>query len=496
MLAAEDRDLSEAVRVIRSSWVPFGIAVLTFLLASPAGISVSKLPPPTLAGDGGTSHYRLAWGPGQTHLDHVITVVMENRVYDNYFGEYCRTVGPYCSSTGNGIPAGTCIPRNPSNQSLGCVVPFNLTTSQFVTSDMPHTWTSGLAAWDHGAMDGFYVAEGTDGQPLGHYNASTLPIYWDMAEQYAISDNLFAANLSYSLPNHWYLVAGQAPNITQSSLLQSDADRALYLNQSNQTRTIQDVLNHSSVSWMYYDFALPTWAKATQTGGSAYDFWNPMGARAESYSSEYAAHFAPRSQFLDDVANGTLPQISWVVPFATQSDHPGWNVTAGESWVAQLVNAVEASPEWNSTAIFVVWDDYGGWYDHVAPPWYMAKLLSFRSPAIVISPYAKENYISHQFLTFFSLLRFVEWQFKLGCMTPLDCAATLPFDFFDFNQTARPPMYFPTDWTQATYPMRLQTAEYTLPDDRSVPNCLACVTISPANWVDGAPPPRSTSLGD
>ncbi|HEY6237777.1 MAG TPA: alkaline phosphatase family protein, partial [Thermoplasmata archaeon] len=329
--------------MLRSPWTPIGLAVLTFLLASPAGVTISKLPSPLWAGAPGSSHFQIAWAPGSTHLNHIITVVMENRVYDNYFGEYCPTLGPYCSSTGNGIPGDACIPKLPSDPSLGCVAPFNLTTAQFATSDMPHTWASGLTAWDHGAMDGFYQAEGTDGQPLGHYNGSTLPIYWDLAEQYAISDNLFAANLSYSLPNHWYLLAGQAPNVTQTSLLETPEERALYLNQSNATATVQDLLNRTSVSWKYYDYGLPTWTTATQSGGSAFDFWNPMGARSESYTPSYVSHFAPRTEFLSDAANGTLPQISWVIPGASVSDHPGWNVTAGESWVAQLVNAVEGS---------------------------------------------------------------------------------------------------------------------------------------------------------
>jgi phospholipase C len=480
---------------MKSSWIPMGIAVLTFILVSPAGISISKLPPPTLGSDG-APNVQMVWGPASTHLKHVITVVMENRDYDNYFAEYCLVLGPYCKSTGNGIPAGTCVLKIPPNVTQGCVSPYNFTAHQFTTIDIPHDWRSGVVAWDRGAMDGFYLAEGSNTLPFGHYNGSTLPIYWDMAEQYATSDNLFAANLSYSLPNHWYLVAGAAPNISEASYLKSSTDKTLYLNQSDETRTIQDVLNRTTVTWKYYDYGLPSRYAAIQNGGVAYDYWNPMAAKSESYSLAYLSHFAARADFLTDLANGTLPQISWLVPAANASDHPGYNVTGGESWVAQLVDAVEASPDWNSTAIFVVWDDYGGFYDHVPPPRVLSTLLSFRSPILVISPYAKEDYISHQFMDFFSLLRFEEWQFGLSCITPLDCTAPPPFDFFDFNQTARLPIQFPTDWTLASYPMPLQMMGGTLPDGPMGPGCVSCVSIDGSTWSAQDAPRTNFTLGD
>jgi len=472
-----------------------GLAVLTFVLVSPAGITISKLPPPTLGSQDSTP-VQMVWGPASTHIQHVVTVVMENRVYDNYFGEYCLTLGPYCTSTGNGIPSTTCVPKSPTNLSLGCVNPYPFTTHQFTTTDIAHDWNSGHVAWDNGAMDGFYQAEGSTLTTFGHYNGTTIPIYWDMAEQYAMSDSLFAANLSYSLPNHWYLIAGQAPSISYDSFLKTSTDRTAYLNESDRTLTIQDLLNRSSVTWKYYDFGLPTRSAAIMNGGAAYDFWNPMAAKSESYNSNYVNHFAPRGDFLNDLANGTLPQISWVIPAANASDHPGYNVSNGESWVAQLVDAVEASPEWNSTAIFVVWDDYGGWYDHVPPPRAQSNLLSFRSPILVISPYAKEGYISHVQLDFFSLLRYTEWQFGIGCVSSLDCQATPPFDFFDFNQTARLPIQFATDWTQATYPMQLQFVGMTLPDAPLGPGCVSCVPIGGASWWTHDPPRTNYSLGD
>ena len=435
-------------------WTTVGIAVAALVLVSPI------LPPvPHLAGT------TIPFGPSSTHIQHLITVVMENRDYDNYFGEYCLVIGAYCSSTANGIPSGTCVPVDPTNASAGCVQPFNYTQQQFVYPDIAHDWVSGRMAMDGGAMDGFYAAESGSASAFGHYNGSTLPIYWDLAEEYAISDNTFAGNLSYSLPNHWDLLAGTAPAASYDTWVSLAPDKQSYLNQSNTTSTIQDLLNHSAVTWKYYDWSLYTYAKAVNltpgvTDGSAFNYWNPLAARAETYQTPFNSHFVARSTFLSDASGGTLPQLSWIIPPWPNSDHPGTNVTDGETFVAQIVNAVEASPEWNSTAIVLLWDDYGGFYDHVAPPFVSGNQLSFRSPLIVISPYARENWVDHTFLDFYSFLHFAEWQFGLGCQTSLDCNAPLPFGLFDFNQTARPAMFFPTLWTQATYPIPLQKLAY------------------------------------
>jgi phospholipase C len=472
------------------------VFTLALMVVAPACLPIPGALPGTDLPAAGPRHLQTLWAPSSTHIQHVITVVMENRGYDNYFGEYCLTLGPYCPSTGNGIPVGTCVPNDPANPSLGCTPPFNFSSLQLATADMPHDWASGRAAWDNGSMDGFFQAGARGILPFGHYNATTLAIYWEMAQRYAISDNLFAGNLSYSLPNHWDLIAGQAPEISEQSYLRTGADRTTYLNESNSMSTIQDLLNGTSISWKYYDFDLAPRSLAVQPGGSAYDYWNPMAARAESYSSAYASHFVGRDTFLTDIQAGGLPELSWIIPSENASEHPGFNITWGESWVAQLVNLVEGSAEWASTAIFIVWDDYGGWYDHVPPPRVYSGLLSFRSPAIVISPYAKQNYISHQFLDFYSLLRYDGWQFGLGCLTVLDCTAPMPFDFFDFNQTARPPMMFPTVWDQAVYPIAEPGDYGSIGGDLRLPPCLSCVAVDPQFWSAYSPRTTVSHLGD
>jgi phospholipase C len=425
------------------------------------------------------------------HIKHVITIVMENHDYDSYFGTYCQVQGPYCSSTGNGIPSGVCIPKIPTDPSFGCIKPFNLTARQFLLPDMQHDWISGPKAENGGAMNGFYEAEGTN-LSFGHYNASTVPIYWDMAEEYATSDNFWAANLSYSLPNHWYLLSGQAPPISYDSYIKSVSDQRTYRSQANNTSTIQDLLYKANVSWNYYDFSLLPAAQsfATTGFGTAFDYWNPLASRAESYTSTFDSHFVNRTQFLGDVQNSTLPSVSWVIPSAEDSDHPGYNNSAGEAWVSQLVNTVESSPYWNSTVIFLTWDDYGGWYDNVAPPKILSDVLSFRAPIIVISPYAKENYISHVQLDFFSLLRFVEWQFGLGCLTALDCLAPLPLDFFNFNQAPRAPILFGATWNSTRYPIPLQQTE------AMNMACTSCRAVNLSAWAQSPANPANTTITD
>lgn len=409
-------------------------------------------------------------GNGTIPINHIVIVMQENHVYDTYFGEYCQQIGPFCDVNGSGIPPGTCVPFNLSNLSQGCQPPY-LAAPAAVTSpvDLVHDWAPAHEAYDNGSMDGFYLAEGKQLSTFLYYNGGEIPTYWDLAEQYGLGDNFFASVLSYSTPNHWYLLAGASPTIGINQTLHRStatskiltADERLYLNESNATPTIASELANSSVSWKYYDYALSGYNQAiNQPAGageadSAFDFWNPLAAVASSYTPAMKPHFVASSAFFTDAASGSLPNVSWVLPSFNNSDHPPSNLNNGEGWVASIVNAVEASPDWNSTAIFVTWDDYGGYYDHVPAPPLDADGVSFRAPLLVISPYARQGYISHQFSYFESLLHFIEWRFHLAPLTLRDANAPLPLDYFDFNATPRAPLHVPGPAT-ATYPARSQ----------------------------------------
>ena len=393
-------------------------------------------------------------------IDHVVFVFMENRPYDQYFAGYCLVISPYCNETGNGIPAGT--EESQLNVSGGFVIPYNYSAKNFTIVDQPHIYNATIASLDGGKMDGFYSAERTGLDPFGHFNGSTLPVYWDIAQEYALGDDFFSSALSYSLPNHWDALAGQAPKEGFDVAVQSTAAEHKYLNESNGTETIQDLLNATSVTWKYYDWSLDPYQEAINQAvgangvGSAYAYWNPLAARYESYNQYFVSHFSTRTSFFSDVADGNLPEISWVIPQFNFSDHPPANVTSGEAFVANVVDSVEMSPYWPTTAIFLAWDDYGGFYDHVAPPARDPLGLSIRVPFLVISPYTPAGSVIHTPGYFESTLAFMEDRWDLGCIGPRDCNAPDLLDYFDFGMAPRAPIFFDPNWQNDSYPMIAQ----------------------------------------
>ncbi|MCI4330734.1 MAG: hypothetical protein L3K19_02660 [Thermoplasmata archaeon] len=407
----------------------------------------------------------------RTHIKHIVVLMMENHAYDNYFGTYCPVKGTYCRNVADGEPANLCVPLDPNNTKAGCAKPFPFTPVNWsLTSRLPHGFPAGNAAYANGSMDGWYLGEGSGLDPFGYYNGSTIPLYWDLAEQYGLGDQFFSSTLAYSLPNHWHLVAGTAPNESISHIFGSTilpvrhGNDSKYLGQANHTRSAEDLLLNSSVSWSYYDHSLVNYSTAIQDVptklGEAYGLFNAQAAKAESYNASFNPHFVNNTQFYGDAANGTLPSLSWLMPTFAESDHPPQNVTLAESYVASVVNAVESSPDWNSTVLYITWDDFGGFYDHVTPVHIAGtqtlNLTGFRVPVLVISPYTKVNYVSHTFGYFESLLRLMEWRFHLGCLAPMDCNAPIPFDYFNFHQPPRAPIFFSTNPANWTYPMALQ----------------------------------------
>jgi phospholipase C len=408
-----------------------------------------------------------------SHINHIVYVILENHAYDNYLGTYCLVKSTLCPTVAAGLPAGTCVPYNASVIGGPCIRPWNYTAQNWtLKTPLSHSWNVSHMAWNNGSMNGFYAAEKSGLDPFGHYNGTTAPIYWDLAQEYAMSDNFYSSILSYSLPNHWHMVAGQSPQVVViNGTLGSPTNSAngtirndrTYLNQSNHTRSIEDLLVNSTVSWTYYDYALGKYANAVKiflnparnrilSTGGAYNPWNPQAAKAESYNTSFVQHFAVNSQFYSDARNGTLPNVSWVIPSPIASDHAGRNSTAAQSWLASIVNAVQASPEWNSTAVYVTWDDYGGFYDGAVPPKFAGQQLAFRVPLMVISPYTRAGAVAHSMGFFESVLHLIEWRFHLGCIATLDCTAPLPIYGFDWSHGPRAPLMFPTNFSKASYP--------------------------------------------
>ncbi len=366
-------------------------------------------------------------------LQHIVIIVQENHSFDNYFGVY-----PGAS----GISPNVRIPYDPSDPSKGFVRPF-LTMDPVTARDLPHGFGSTVAAYNDGRMDGFMLAENEDPNTMSYYDEKTIPYYWQYARNFVLADNFFSSVMSYSLPNHWYSMAGAAPS---TSLFYGMTGAPVsvkeeYLKEANRIATVVDLLMNSSLTWRYYDYSLSAGGyNQSIEVGEAFDYWNPLAAKNSSYTLGYASHFVPRSEVFEDLANGTLPQVSWVIPSGPISEHPPANITLGMIWVTRVIDAIMRSPYWPSTAIIVTWDDYGGFYDHVAPPQIGQYGLSFRVPALVISPYSKLGLVDHTLYSFESILRLIEWRFNLEPLTARDREANNMLNAFDFDQQPRQPL--------------------------------------------------------
>jgi len=265
--------------------------------------------------------------PSTSPIKHIVVIMQENRSFDNYFGTYPGA---------NGIPNGVCMPLSPDNPEIGCVKPFLSTRA--VSADMPHGYQSSIVAYDNGRMDGYLVAENENPQTMSYYDNKTVPYYWDLARHYVLADNFYSSVLSYSLPNHWYAIAGQAPatslfytmhrppnnnilnqNENASTIAGGDINTSttnfgvnpnpvtvnlkdqvarVYLEESNLTKTVADLFMNNSqhITWKYYDHFVKTGNyKAAVNSGRAFEYWNPFSAKASTYTLQYSPHFVNRA---------------------------------------------------------------------------------------------------------------------------------------------------------------------------------------------------------
>jgi phospholipase C len=310
-------------------------------------------------------------------------------------------------------------------------------------------------------MDGFENNTIDGRTPAGTFAYSYLrhdaiAPYRTMAAQYVLADHMFPSMFGASFTAHLDLIAGttditpklavvdlpdakpwgcDAPAGTTTSLV--NKQRIILHGRGpfpcfSRFRTMADTLDDASVSWKYY-------APNILQGPA----WSPFDAiKAVRYGADWANVISPQTQVLADAANGALPAVAWVTPDLRDSDHPGTSSDTGPSWVAAVVNAVGHGPDWNSTAIVLLWDDWGGWYDNVPPPQRDFKGLGIRVPCIIISPYARTGFVSHTTYEFGSVLKFVEQTFDAAPLGPpsfgyTDQRAASLVDAFDFTQTPR-----------------------------------------------------------
>ncbi len=280
-----------------------------------------------------------------------------------------------------------------------------------------------------------------------------IPNYWTYAQTFVIADRMFSSMHASSFPNHLYIVAGEsggAINIPYGPNQQPlgnagwgcDNDPSVRVQTMDEDgdfdnqfpcfdfQTIADSLSQAGLSWNFY---------APPSGQRGYVFSVLNAINHIRNGPAWAQNVVPTEQFVTDAQNGALPSVSWIVT-GPESEHPPNSTCLGENWTVAQINAVMNGPQWGSTAIFLTWDDFGGFFDHVAPPYSDVYGLGPRVPLLIISPYAKPGYISHMQYEFSSVLKFIETVFNLQPLTARDSTANDMTDSFDFTQAPLPPL--------------------------------------------------------
>jgi phospholipase C len=409
-------------------------------------------------------------------IKHVIVIMQENRSFDSYFGTFPGVDG---FPMKNGKIA-VCV-RDPKSKK--CVAPY-LDHSDHNHGGM-HDAASSIVDINNGKMDGF-IARVEQSQAslcgrgnsncvsaspafadtvMGYHDGSDIPNYWAYAKTFTLQDHMFPSVDSWSLATHLGMVAAWSAicsndndpmSCTSSDIGYTD------LKKPNQMRypytDITYLLHRNHVSWGYFlDGGHKKTAPDGTVSGVPY-IWNVLPRFRDVVSDGQKQNMQPLSHFMADAAAGTLPAVSWVMPQTLDSEHPPGLVSTGQSYVTRVINAVMQSPNWKHSAIFLAWDDWGGFYDNVVPPQVDQQGYGVRVPAMVISPYARPGYIDHQTLSFDAYLKFIEDDFlhdqRLDPKTDgrpdsrpdvrenMSALGDITNDF-DFSQKPLPPLVLP-----------------------------------------------------
>jgi phospholipase C len=428
-------------------------------------------------------------------IQHVVIIMQENRSFDSYFGTFPGA---------DGIPMRdraplVCIP-DPATKT--CVKPYHDTSDENMGG--PHAAWAADRDIDGGKMDGFIgvlqgakkaggcptdiptcVVKGHEHTVMGYHTQEDLPNYWAYAKNFVLQDRMFEAIRSWSLPAHLYMVSEWAGSCTTVGDPNSCKPERKYLTPTDLPYDVLDkddprlpgrpdypwtdltyLLHAHRVSWAYYvmdgfepdcendQSSCKLKAQSARTPG----IWNPLPHFDDVKQDGQLGNVKDTSLFFSDLHDGRLPAVVWLTPSNRYSEHPPGRVSTGQAYVTGVINAVMRSPYWKSTAIFLSWDDWGGFYDHVAPPNVNFFGYGLRVPGLVISPYARKGFIDHQTLSNDAYVKFIEDDFLNGArLDPKtdgrpDPRATVAEDApvlgdlrsdFDFSQPPRPPLVLP-----------------------------------------------------
>jgi phospholipase C len=396
-----------------------------------AAVAVLALPAPAAA----------ARFVGIHKIRHIVVIMQENRSFDSYFGT---------NPGADGQPKHVCVP-DPLRG--GCDRPYHSRRNKNFGG--PHDHVDAMRDIAGGRMNGF-VASAESGRRLfchrhinspacslspkrpdvmGYHTAKEIPNYWSYARHFVLQDHMFEPTTSWSLPAHLDLVSAWSahcsrPGDPASCVNAIQAPGSPPGEPQNRTGAIPDyawtdltyLLHRAHVSWRYYVFkgSQPDcedgamFCKQIKQNAKTPGIWNPLPWFDTVKQDGQREDVAPFEEFLTDARSGTLPAVSWVTPADAVSEHPPALVSRGQTFVTSVIDEVMRSPDWKSTAIFLAWDDWGGFYDHVKPPVVDRNGYGMRVPALVISPYAKRGYIDHQVLSFDAYLKFIEDDFLHG----------------------------------------------------------------------------------
>jgi len=406
-------------------------------------------------------------------IQHVVVIFQENRTPDNLFQDSVL-IGRGADIAQQGMnSSGQTIPLSPIDLGTAGSNPQNY--------DLSHAHSAFVSMYDSGKMDGADLipcSPAAECPPNAHPNAQFMYVmpsdvapYFAMAEQYTFGDRMFQTNEGPSFPAHQFIFGGTsapsasstlfaAENLTGGSVAGCIATAGTTVTLINaggsetaqpgeypcyEHQTLSDLLDAQQVSWRYY---APSAGSIWTAPDAIQHVCQPEtvnGSLVCSGPDWTGSVVIPEWQVLQDVSNGELPQVSWIIPDGADSDHALSNNGDGPSWVASIVNAIGASPYWSNTAIIITWDDWGGWYDHVAPKvvndgvsWGSGYVYGFRVPLIVVSPYAKAMYISHATHDFGSILKFIETTYNLPSLGYADAYADDLSDCFNLTQSPIP----------------------------------------------------------
>jgi len=364
-----------------------------------------------------------------TPIEHFIVVMQQNHTFDNYFGTYPGA---------NGIPEDACIPVSLSDQSnTSCVAPFEIT--DHAITDLSHSDTTFAGQFRNGAMNGFVDTLNRLNQDgtlsMGHFDDTSIPFYWNLADEYVLFDNYFSSAHTGSVTNRMFSVAGRPGDETNRIPEGGFGD----------IPTIFDRLQERGISWKFYikDYD-PT---LNYRDLAELDYlppqvqWVPLLAMDRFLDDpELSSRIVDLNEYYMDLENGTLPAVSYVLLLGA-TEHPISDLSLGERATRTMLHTLMQSDAWESSAFFITYDDWGGWYDHVPPPQVDERGLGFRVPALLVSPYARMGHIDHTQLEHTSILKFIEENWNIPPLAERDAKANNLTPAFDFSMTPRPPVF-------------------------------------------------------